>query len=64
VSGLRNYFRKAGGVKDFLDQKTANKTPFYFNELQGALQEVSGQSTDSGRLRPQFRATQHVVCRK
>jgi len=30
---LRNYFREAGGVKDFLVQKTVNKTPFYFNEL-------------------------------
>jgi len=61
---LRNYFRKAGGVKDFLMQKIANKTPFYFNKLQGALQEVSGQSSGHGRLRPHFRATQHVVCRK
>jgi hypothetical protein len=64
VSGLRNYFREAGSVKDFLDQKIANKTPFYFNGLQRALQEVSGQCPACDRLRPDFRAAQHLVCRK
>jgi len=61
---LRNYFREAGGVKDFLMQKTANKTPFYFNKLQNALQAVSGHPTARGRLRPHFRAAQHLVCKK
>jgi hypothetical protein len=64
VSGLRNYFREAGSVKDFLGQKIANKTTFYFNRLQSALQEVSGERPARGRLPPDFRAAQHLVGRK
>jgi hypothetical protein len=64
VSGLRNYFREAGSVKDFLGQKIANKTGLYFNGLQIALQAVSGQRSARGRWRPDFRAAQHLVCRK
>jgi hypothetical protein len=33
VSGLRNYFREAGGVKDFLREKFGRETGLIFNNL-------------------------------
>jgi hypothetical protein len=42
VSGLRNYFREAGGVKDFLLEKIGLESRLFFNKLYDSLQAISG----------------------
>jgi len=61
---LRNYFRRGGGVKDFLMEKIALRTVLYFNKLLTALQAISGGPARRPPPGAHFRATQHLVSRK